>query len=51
MKPFPICLLAFALLVVLSGCAAEESGHYTGSQMRAQRADYDPIPHSYGNRY
>lgn len=51
MKLLPICLLALALITFLPGCASEETGHYTPSQMAAQHADYDPTPHTYGTRY
>ncbi len=50
MKLLSISLLA-GVLTFLSGCASEEGGYYTRSQVEAQHAGYDPTPHAYGTRY
>ena len=42
MKLLPICLFAAGLLAFLSGCASNDSGYYTPSQIAAQHSTYEP---------
>ena len=50
MKLLPICLL-LGVLFFFTGCAAENAGYYTPSQIYAQHADYDPTGHLDNSHY
>ncbi len=44
-----LCLLAAALLTLLSGCASGDTGYYTPSQVAAQHSGYDPTARTYSS--
>jgi len=42
MKPLALLVLAIAAINLFAGCASEDSGYYTPSQVAAQHSGYDP---------
>ncbi|MDQ6622634.1 MAG: hypothetical protein M3Y86_04010 [Verrucomicrobiota bacterium] len=51
MKLFSLCLLAIALGTFFTGCASEDNGYYTPTQVAAQHSGYDPTYRLSGTSY